>query len=247
MKIKATSLFIVNVFFTLFNMGCTPDICITLEKHQNGSPKLIMCIIDENKGDSCTRGFYENGKIEYEFCLENFVLNGEARYYFPSGKLKSITHYRDGLLHGDGYYYQEDGTLDKYIFYHEDEPVYKRDYVRNQLAPEGFIPIVRLKRDTLLNINMPLRFEVTLPVPDSLIGGRKFVFCYQMKPESLMDSVLRYPAYEIELTNKTPVNGQLFLSSLDSNVFYGHLYNKANKHIYYPYEKKITILGLVED
>ena len=68
-----------------------------------------------NKKDLGKEGLYQrftaDGKLEVEAQYRQNMLQGEKKYFYPSGQLQVLENYQNDQLHGPYRKYYEDGTL----------------------------------------------------------------------------------------------------------------------------------------
>lgn len=260
---------ILLVYGTVILARCTSSDCFIVEYHKNGGTKLIACKASVKKDHYCYKQYYENDTLQTQFCSVGDKLEGEVVKFYESGKIKSTSNWKQnfkegteveyyesggvklkstylrGKKNGDSYDFLADGRINSYSYYVDANAIYIKIYRYNSDKPsesESYQPILNFKQDTLYNIINPLEFELSFPLPDSLLSGRKLTFAYEMKPLSLRDSIILNPTNEILLNNKKPVNASLELKSPVTQIFYGHIIDKAANHIFNPVEKVIFFL-----
>lgn len=228
----------------LLVVSCSKN-CKTVEYYNDGTPKLKVCILGNKNNYYHHTTFYENGNMEYQFYLLNDKLEGKFTEYYQTGLIKEVTTFKNGKKNGDDYSFLKNGKIDLYNFFVENKVIYVKDYLynsENQSFIEGFIPILKFQQDTIEATKSSIEFEVSLPIPDSLLQNRKLYFAYEMKPLSLKDSIIEFPVNELLLDNKKVFSQSIELEEAATQIFYGHIIDKEENHIYQPFEKIITVL-----
>ncbi|NGX39176.1 MAG: hypothetical protein KR126chlam1_00498 [Chlamydiae bacterium] len=99
-----------------------------LEWHENGTLKIEAHVIEglADLGINAQKSWLfdkeslvwdERGHLEAEFLYELGSLNNQAKYYFPSGKIKKTIPYFHGVIEGTLFTYDEEGEVLEEIFY----------------------------------------------------------------------------------------------------------------------------------
>ncbi|MBK8557104.1 MAG: toxin-antitoxin system YwqK family antitoxin [Lewinellaceae bacterium] len=100
-----------TVLFLLILMlgACTID---TVEQKNDLGQKERF---ERRKKDGAKHGlyqrFFDDGTLAETATYVNDTLQGERRFYYPSGKVESLEHYRNGVLDGAFQKYSEKGNL----------------------------------------------------------------------------------------------------------------------------------------
>ena len=239
------------ITFLLFGIqiGCKPDTrCEILERYSNDKPKLEMCILNERDKIYQYKEFYDNGNIETLFYLINEKLEGEVTAYYQTGGIKSKSMYKSGKKEGNYFEFHEDGRLDYYNYFVKDQVVYIKDYqygLNDSIKfEEGFIPILSFEQnsDTIFCKERLLNFDISIPLPDSILKGKNLIYEFGIKPISLKDSLIFDSSSKVVLDNKRVINCTVKLKSSTTQIFYGYIINKKDNHLYQPFEKPIVLV-----
>jgi len=96
----------------LFQISCKENPVETVENRDaNGQLERYQ----RRKKDYAKEGLYQrfspDGKLLEEAQYANDTLDGERKYFFPTGKVESIEHYRHGQYHGKYQKFYENGQL----------------------------------------------------------------------------------------------------------------------------------------
>lgn len=242
---RPCNLIIAAMCIILFGCDTSNDYCRIIEHFEDGSPKIERCILDIQKHYYAYKRFYPNGSIESLFYSVDGEYEGESIEYYPMGNIKSRTYYKNGKKNGDYYAFLEDGSLDFYNYLVDDQAIYIKVYDYNSdtvQVSEGFIPIIKFEQDTISKNSGILEFDLSFPLPDSLLKGRPLVYAFEMKPLSQKDSLILLPSNEIVLDNQKTMRCSLKLTTPETQIFYGHTFDKETRHIFQPFEKVITVL-----
>lgn len=228
--------------------NCSNDACYVIEQHPNGSDKTYMCIVNDQEEYFCYVEYFEDGNRKVEFCLKKGKLEGKRTFYHKSGNIESVYAYSNGLRHGLGKGFLEDGRKDYMNFYHFDVPLYGR-YYRYDTTDIDYDPIynaiVEVVADTVSLSQGVMDFKVSYPVPDSLVEQPFLLYMYDFKPLSLKDTTLHTPKYKDTLWVGKTLRGQIPLPQRGKQVFYGYIgeYDQEGEiHAYNPYEKVIEVV-----
>lgn len=241
--------FLMIVFTTLFFQCQTPDDlnCIVDESHPNGVPKKKVCIIDEDKGMGRVEEYYPDGQLKSVINVIDGKVSGKNRTYYQSGSLKEMVEYYNGQKHGGHFEYDETGNLLNYNYAVNGDVIYiktPREIDGKIDSSPVFIPLLSYVQNDTFEKGDTFRFEVSLPLPDSHLDGREMFFAYQMKPMKLADSIIIAPSNELDLNNGIELSsGSLVLQETGKQIFYGHIIDKKEKHIFSPYEDTILVIS----
>ena len=222
--------------------GCFSENTKVIERHEDGTPKIIMTDLDKSSKVYKLAHYGKYGSLKYESWLKNDKLDGDFIVYYESGGIKAVQGYKNNLLDGDSKEYDEKGNLIAHFLYSKGEKVYEKTYSESgSLLSLFYSPIIKIDTSGLKLDKSRLKFEVDFPVTDSLVKDRQFVFAYQMKPMALKDSIIVFPKYEKEISNKSTLRCTIDIINNKDRLFYGHLLDKKNMEIFNPYEKEILI------
>jgi len=103
------------------------------EYHASGQLKYEFIINDpkddEAEGIAISRGFYENGRVEYEVIAKD----GNAEYgifkdYYKNGQLKALRSFKNDEYHGIYISYNENGQLVFIGIYEDGKLIDWKDY-----------------------------------------------------------------------------------------------------------------------
>lgn len=240
--------FIISIMAMFFLSTCSDGGCKTIETFPDGQEKSIVCIVDRIAEHYCYTDYYKSGIAKVEFCLKKGELEGKRTLYHESGNIESVYAYSNGLRHGLGKGFLEDGRKDYMNFYHFDVPLYGR-YYRYDTTDIDYDPIynaiVEVVADTVSLSQGVMDFKVSYPVPDSLVEQPFLLYMYDFKSLSLKDTTLHTPKYKDTLWVGKTLRGQIPLSQRGGQVFYGYIgeYDQEGEiHAYNPYEKVIEIV-----
>jgi len=159
--------------------------------------------------------------------------------------LRSMMQYKKGLRHGASYKFDPKGRPLLLNFCLNDKTVFLKSYEYNTYGVEvenNFDPILRLESDTIFPSEEYLYFEVSLPIPDSLIDQEYSKLKYGLKPISLKDSIILAAPFEANLHYDKPYNGSVKVDeSKKEEVFYCYIYDDDKNAIYGFKEKVVNI------
>lgn len=83
-------------------------------EHRNENGQLER--FERRKKDFAKEGVYRKfspeGVLMEEAQYKNDTLDGERKFFYPSGKLESVEHYRNGAYHGKYQKFYENGTME---------------------------------------------------------------------------------------------------------------------------------------
>ncbi len=230
-----------SLLIILILYSCHQDGMEVIERYDNGKPKKAISEVNENNVTYKLLFYTKEGYLDCESWTKDHELNGETKCYHPSGALQAIFYYKDGLKYGKGVEYYEDGNIHKYIFYIKGKDVSDRTYSKNgETLFTFYSPIIEIEKDTIHRGESTLQFKVSLPIHDTLLAGKEFVFAYQLKSLDLKDSII-IPKYQIPISNNKPITGTLKIEERKNQLFYGHLVDEK-KDIYDPFEKEIIVV-----
>jgi len=233
---------IVAISLFLFLFSCAEkEKCIPMEYFSNGGVKLCLRdSLSKATGKSCYRIYYSNGNISTEFCMENDLASGEALSYRVDGSIRFRGHFSKGKQNGNFTFFCEGGAVEKYSYWVDGDMVYSNNFgCPNDESHEKFFPIFNFLSDTITERISSLKFSVSMPLPDSIKKGRKFYFVFGLSDVKFRDSLILQNNKELELGSKNVSIGELSLTKRDEQHFFGYVLDKNNKHVYYPFDKKI--------
>jgi hypothetical protein len=243
MKTNKETIFIFFVLWMLFGVislfwGCNTDTekFRILEKHSNGSPKFIEYPTD-SEGVSRFEEFYESGEIRLRFFFKDEVMTKQSTSYFKNGEIRSICHYENGKRQGSYSFFNENGIIDRFLLYENDQLVYTKKFdSAGKEIDEIVSHNLEFYQDTIPFDDPAIRFSVSLPLPDSLMQGRTFYFGYGIKPEYLRDSFTFDPELMLEtpISNSEKMEFVVDLQESGNQLFYSYLIDRDNKDLFYP-------------
>ena len=107
-KLKSTSLFFAIV--ALF-LACSEE--KTIEKYENGNPKLVHILKKKDKTlqQVGEKRFYENGNKRHEGKIKGENRTGKWKFYFESGALFASADFTDSPLGSDWEVFDSTGTV----------------------------------------------------------------------------------------------------------------------------------------
>jgi len=224
----------------IFLCSCNTDECQLIESYPNGSPRKKYCKIKGEENGFLVKNYHENGVVRSEFNFIREKIEGEGYVFYKSGKVKSRLFYKNDKRHGWTFNYFED-TQEIHIrdYFFQGKIIYsKKQLSNNKGTIELFEPIITFQNDSILKSNNDsIIFNLSFPLPDSLLNGRELTFACELKPASLKDSVNVSPDFERKLIPGQNMRLSLHTIETDSQIFYYHIIDKLNKKIFEPQEK----------
>lgn len=231
----------------VFLSSCNFDDCGVIEKYDSGRPKSFACVIDEDAEYYCYEEYLKDGTLSSKFCLKKGELHGEVENYYSTGILRSKCQYDSGLRQGACYEYNPKGKPTSLNFCVEGNTILIKSYKYDSSGVEvvnNFNPVFRLFDDTISSNEEEIRFEVRLPIPDSLIDQEYSIFKYGFKPLSLKDSIVLEANNKVKVYYKEPYVGSIRLDTPRvSKVFFGYLYDAEKNAVYNPKERVVTVIS----
>lgn len=79
------------------------------ETWPDGAPKSAAYFVDGKEVGF--RVWFEDGKLDYEYALQDGVKHGRWYRFYPGGQVEELQPYRRGLMHGVGKQWSPDGRL----------------------------------------------------------------------------------------------------------------------------------------
>lgn len=220
--------------------------CEVMERFENGNPKIRVCLLDEQTQLLQIEFYYPDGELELTAKTQEEEVIGEILEYYRSGAIRDRTTYSNGVMQGDSFTYSEDGEVINYNYMVEGKAAYiktRKEMGDSIVFLEGYIPFVAYEKNTELEVGDTLRFEVGLPIPDSLLGNRKMYFGFGLKPFELADSVIVDSRNEVYIGNDTSVQCQIVVAQPGGQLFYGYLIDRIEVHVFEPFEDTLEVKG----
>ena len=99
------------ILLSLLFISCSSDKQVTIS-HENGQPKEVFTVNEENKKDGVYKQFREDGSLMEESNYVADVLQGTRKIYFQDGKQVEIEErYQDGNIDGKYFVFYPSGKL----------------------------------------------------------------------------------------------------------------------------------------
>lgn len=107
-----SSIFIVSLLFSLIQFSCKESPVETVEQlDDEGRTERFQ----RDKKNFAKEGLYQkfstDGKLLIEAQYHHDTLNGERKYFYESGAVETVEHFKNGQYHGKYSKYNEDGSL----------------------------------------------------------------------------------------------------------------------------------------
>lgn len=229
--------------------SCNDEPCNVIERYESGKKKVVACTLDSSY---CFVEYFGNGAVESEYCLKEGKYDGEAINYYPSGKIRSKMQYESGLRQGACYKFDSKGRPVLLNLCANDKTIFLKSYKYSSSGAEveyNFNPIFRLIDDTASIREGKLRFEVSLPIPDSLIEQDYAILKYGFKPLELKDSIVLEAPMEAKLYYNEPYIGEIKIEERSvTRIFYYYLYDAEKNAVYGLNEQVVNarVSGVIE-
>lgn len=88
-----------------------------IARYENGSPRIIQSKIDRSTQKRTY--FYQNGEKKETGVVQDDKRNGVWQGFYPDGKLKHETRFKNGIEFSDYTYYYPNGTIEEIGVYNE--------------------------------------------------------------------------------------------------------------------------------
>lgn len=122
-----------------------------------------------NKKEGVAKYYRENGTIICAISYKNDTINGLAKWFYESGNIKEIVNnYYDEKIRGAVYKYYDNGMLEYFLFYKDNEPLFSAIYDYDSLITnKQGSPILRIYTDSgrYVHVNKFLNGEVEIVTP----------------------------------------------------------------------------------
>jgi len=107
------------------------------EYHASGQLKFEFIINDpkddEAEGIAVTKGYYENGRLEYEMIAKDGNLEyGIYKTYYKNGQLKMLNNFKNDKFHGIYISYNENGQLVFIGIFEDGKLIDWKDYYKEE-------------------------------------------------------------------------------------------------------------------
>lgn len=143
----------------IFEIACQPDKEYTY--YDNGAIKSEFTRKDE-KVQGEAKYFYPTGEEKAREYYEDGLKMGEALSYYKSGEIKSVKNYRNGKSQGLFAYYRRNGTLEGVDRYEEDSVISSAAFdSTGSFYKSTYQPVFMAESDTII-YGEPYTFTVGL-------------------------------------------------------------------------------------